>query len=65
MIFKIPEIIRFFSSFLTLEPGDVIATGTPAGTALQHTPHAFLLPGDVVSVTVDGIGTLTNTCLQN
>lgn len=62
MIFKIPEIIRFFSSFLTLEPGDVIATGTPAGTALQHDPPAFLLPGDVVAVTVEGIGTLTNAC---
>ncbi len=65
MIFKIPEIIRFFSSFLTLEPGDVIATGTPAGTALQHNPPAFLLPGDVVVVAVEGIGTLTNTCQQD
>lgn len=64
MIFKIPEIIRFFSSFLTLEPGDVIATGTPAGTALQHDPPAFLVPGDVVAVTVEGIGTLSNTCQQ-
>ena len=60
LIFKIPDIIHYFSSFLTLEPGDVIATGTPAGTALQHTPPAFLAAGDVVSVTINQLGTLTN-----
>ncbi|ALS20513.1 MULTISPECIES: fumarylacetoacetate hydrolase family protein [Paenibacillus] len=60
LIFKIPEIIEYFSSFLTLEPGDVIATGTPAGTALQFDPPAFVQPGDVVAVTVEGLGTLTN-----
>ncbi len=61
LIFKIPDIIEYFSSFLTLEPGDVIATGTPAGTALQFDPPAFMRQGDVVEVTVEGLGTLTNT----
>ncbi|MCF8565579.1 fumarylacetoacetate hydrolase family protein [Alicyclobacillus tolerans] len=60
MIFKIEDIIEFFSSFLTLEPGDVIATGTPAGTALQYDPPAFVQAGDTVSVTIAGLGTLTN-----
>jgi 2-keto-4-pentenoate hydratase/2-oxohepta-3-ene-1,7-dioic acid hydratase in catechol pathway len=60
LIFKIPDIISYFASFLTLEPGDVIATGTPAGTALQYDPPAFLAPGDLVSVTISGLGTIAN-----
>jgi 2-keto-4-pentenoate hydratase/2-oxohepta-3-ene-1,7-dioic acid hydratase in catechol pathway len=60
LIFKIPEIIHYFASFLTLEPGDLIATGTPAGTALQHDPPAFLAAGDVVTVAVEGIGEIAN-----
>lgn len=60
MIFKIPEIIEFFASFLTLEPGDVIASGTPAGTALQFDPPAFLSVGDLVTVAISGIGTISN-----
>jgi 2-keto-4-pentenoate hydratase/2-oxohepta-3-ene-1,7-dioic acid hydratase in catechol pathway len=63
LIFNIPYMIEYFSSFLTLEPGDVIATGTPAGTALQFDPPAFMKPGDVVTVTVEGLGTLTNTIM--
>jgi len=60
LIFKIPDIISYFASFLTLEPGDVIATATPAGTALQHDPPAFLAVGDLVTVTVERLGTITN-----
>lgn len=60
LIFKIPEIIAYFSSFLTLEPGDIIASGTPAGTALQYHPPAFMKQNDLVSVTVEGLGTLSN-----
>jgi 2-keto-4-pentenoate hydratase/2-oxohepta-3-ene-1,7-dioic acid hydratase in catechol pathway len=60
MIFKIPEIISYFASFLTLEPGDVIATGTPAGTALQHDPPAFLAVGDLVTVAIEGLGEIAN-----
>ena len=53
MAFGVPEIIAHVSSFMTLLPGDVILTGTPAGVGR-------MVPGDSVSVTVDGIGTLTN-----
>jgi 2-keto-4-pentenoate hydratase/2-oxohepta-3-ene-1,7-dioic acid hydratase in catechol pathway len=60
LIFKIPDLISYFASFLTLEPGDVIATGTPAGTALQYDPPAFLAPGDLVSITISGVGTIAN-----
>ena len=60
MIFKIPEILSYFASFLTLEPGDVLATGTPAGTALQFDPPAFLAVGDLVTVSIEGIGTIAN-----
>lgn len=58
MIFDISEQIEYFSSFLTLEPGDVIATGTPAGTALQFNPPRFLKPGDKVEVIIEGLGNL-------
>lgn len=60
LIFNIPQIISSLSEFMTLEPGDVIATGTPAGTALQHDPPVFVRHGDLVEVTVEGIGTLQN-----
>jgi 2-keto-4-pentenoate hydratase/2-oxohepta-3-ene-1,7-dioic acid hydratase in catechol pathway len=60
MIFRIPEILCYFASFLTLEPGDVLATGTPAGTALQFDPPAFLAVGDLVTVNIEGIGTIAN-----
>lgn len=58
LIFGIGALIEYFSAFMTLSPGDVIATGTPAGTALQFDPPRFLQPGDRVEVTVQGIGSL-------
>ena len=58
MIFDVGALIGFFSSFMTLVPGDVIATGTPAGTALQFDPPKFLRPGDRIEITISGIGTL-------
>ncbi len=60
LIFKIGDLIEYFSSFITLEPGDIIASGTPAGTALQFEPPSFVKPGDVVEVTIDNLGTLTS-----
>ncbi|NCG40956.1 MAG: hypothetical protein GWP30_08195, partial [Actinobacteria bacterium] len=48
----------------TLEPGTVIATGTPAGVGLYYDPPRMLTPGDEVSITIEGIGTLINTCVQ-
>jgi len=62
MMFKIPTLIAFCSRAFTLEPGDVILTGTPAGVGMGMKPPRYLKDGDVVSVTIDAIGTLTNTC---
>jgi 2-keto-4-pentenoate hydratase/2-oxohepta-3-ene-1,7-dioic acid hydratase in catechol pathway len=62
MIFKVPQLIAFCSAAFTLEPGDVILTGTPAGVGSGMKPPRYLKDGDEVSITIDGIGTLTNTC---
>jgi 2-keto-4-pentenoate hydratase/2-oxohepta-3-ene-1,7-dioic acid hydratase in catechol pathway len=58
LIFSVPELLAYVSSFLTLEAGDVVLTGTPGGTGVAT--GRFLRPGDIVSVTVESIGTLTN-----
>lgn len=60
MIFKIPALIAFLSRLFTLEPGDVIATGTPPGVGFVRVPPVFLRPGDKVTVYVERVGTLTN-----
>jgi 2-keto-4-pentenoate hydratase/2-oxohepta-3-ene-1,7-dioic acid hydratase in catechol pathway len=60
MFFKIPFLIEHLSACLTLEPGDVISTGTPAGVGMAHKPPRWLKPGDVVECTVERIGTLRN-----
>jgi len=61
MIFDIPEIVSVLSQGLTLEPGDVIATGTPSGVGFAMKPPCLLADGDVMEVTVAGVGTLRNT----
>jgi 2-keto-4-pentenoate hydratase/2-oxohepta-3-ene-1,7-dioic acid hydratase in catechol pathway len=60
LIFTIPTLIATISAGLTLRPGDLIATGTPAGVGLGFKPPRFLVPGDEVSMSISGIGTLTN-----
>jgi 2-keto-4-pentenoate hydratase/2-oxohepta-3-ene-1,7-dioic acid hydratase in catechol pathway len=60
LIFDIPTLIHTLSAGITLQPGDMIATGTPAGVGIGFDPPRFLAPGDVVSVSADGLGTLTN-----
>lgn len=56
LIFKIPFIISYVSQFMTLLPGDVISTGTPAGVGLGMNPQVYLKPGDVVELGIDGLG---------
>lgn len=58
MLFKVPHLIADISAGITLEPGDVIATGTPEGVGAGRTPQEWLWPGDVVVACVEGIGTL-------
>lgn len=60
LIFDIPTLIECISSGITLMPGDIIATGTPVGVGIGYNPPIFLKKGDVVSVTIDPIGTLEN-----
>jgi 2-keto-4-pentenoate hydratase/2-oxohepta-3-ene-1,7-dioic acid hydratase in catechol pathway len=60
MIFDIPRIIEYCSSFTRLEPGDVIATGTPGGVGAKRTPPLWLKPGDMVEVEIDRLGILCN-----
>lgn len=60
LIFKIPQLIAYLSSVFTLEPGDVIATGTPAGVGFARKPPRWLVPGDEVTIRVEGIGELVN-----
>ncbi|RTQ48123.1 FAA hydrolase family protein [Hymenobacter gummosus] len=60
-IFRIPHLISYISQFMTLLPGDVISTGTPAGVGLGMTPPVYLQPGDVVELGIDGLGTSRQT----
>lgn len=63
LIFRIPEIVEHISSVVTLEPGDVIATGTPAGVGFARKPPRFLQPGDEVVIRIQGLGELRNRCV--
>jgi 2-keto-4-pentenoate hydratase/2-oxohepta-3-ene-1,7-dioic acid hydratase in catechol pathway len=60
LIFRVPELIEFITASITLEPGDVIATGTPAGVGFARKPPVFLKPGDRMEVEIEGIGGLGN-----
>lgn len=60
LIFGVRRLIATLSEVMTLEPGDVIATGTGLGVGIGFDPPIYLKPGDVVEVSIDGIGTLRN-----
>jgi acylpyruvate hydrolase len=60
MVFSVPFLVSYISSLATLEPGDLILTGTPAGIGCNKKPPVWLQPGDWLSVDIEGIGTLTN-----
>ena len=60
LIFDIPHLIATISQFVTLLPGDIIATGTPAGVGIGFTPPRYLVAGDTVSIEITGLGTLSN-----
>jgi len=60
LIFRIPELIAYISSFTEVAPGDLIATGTPSGVGFARNPPVFMKAGDVVEVEIEGIGVLRN-----
>ena len=60
LIFKVPDLISFLSSVFTLEPGDIVSTGTPSGVGVARKPPRFLRPGDKVTVKIPKIGELSN-----
>jgi 2-keto-4-pentenoate hydratase/2-oxohepta-3-ene-1,7-dioic acid hydratase in catechol pathway len=60
MVFGVAEIVAFISQAITLEPGDLIATGTPGGVGIFRDPPVLLKPGDEITIEIDGIGALTN-----
>jgi 2-keto-4-pentenoate hydratase/2-oxohepta-3-ene-1,7-dioic acid hydratase in catechol pathway len=61
LIFSVPEIISVISEGFTLQPGDLIATGTPAGVGIGYDPPRFLKPGDCVRIEISNVGILENT----
>lgn len=65
MIFKVPDLVSFISQVMTLEVGDVIATGTPAGVGFGRNPQVFMKAGDVVEIDIEGIGTLRNPVAES
>ncbi|HLG95429.1 MAG TPA: fumarylacetoacetate hydrolase family protein [Bryobacteraceae bacterium] len=64
LIFKIPELVAYLASVMTLEPGDVVSTGTPSGVGFARKPPRYLKAGDEVIISVEGIGELRNPVLQ-
>jgi acylpyruvate hydrolase len=63
MIFDVPTLVSTISEFTTLQPGDLILTGTPSGVGMTREPPLLLSPGDVVAVELDGVGRIQNTCV--
>lgn len=59
-VFPLPKLLSFLSGIMTLEPGDIVSTGTPAGVGVFRKPQVFLKPGDVVRLEVEGVGVLEN-----
>ena len=63
LLFGPEELVEYISTIVTLEPGDLVATGTPGGVGAGRTPPVFLRSGQVVRTEIDGIGELVNECV--
>jgi 2-keto-4-pentenoate hydratase/2-oxohepta-3-ene-1,7-dioic acid hydratase in catechol pathway len=64
LIFDVGHVVWYLSQFMVLEPGDVINTGTPAGVALGLPDHPYLRPGDVIELSIEGLGSQRSTCVR-
>jgi 2-keto-4-pentenoate hydratase/2-oxohepta-3-ene-1,7-dioic acid hydratase in catechol pathway len=60
LVFKVPDLIEYISSITPLLPGDIVSTGTPAGVGMGRTPKRWLQPGEIVTVTIESLGSLAN-----
>ena len=60
MIFPVAETVALLSACLTLEPGDLLVMGTPAGVGYARTPPVWMQPGDTIDIAIEGVGVLTN-----
>jgi 2-keto-4-pentenoate hydratase/2-oxohepta-3-ene-1,7-dioic acid hydratase in catechol pathway len=60
MVFGVADVIAYVTRTITLEPGDLIATGTPAGVGAFRDPPVFMQPGDEITIEIEGLGSLTN-----
>ncbi len=60
LVFKVPDLIEYISSITPLLPGDIVSTGTPSGVGMGRNPKRWLHPGDSVTVTIEGLGSITN-----
>ena len=63
LIFSVTDLVTYLSSIVELLPGDVIFTGTPGGIGATRKPPRFLVPGDVLTTSLAGVATITNTCV--
>lgn len=61
LIFKLPEIISYYSQWYRFHPGDIVTTGSPAGVGIGRDPHVFMHAGDTIEIELEGVGVLTNT----
>ena len=63
MIFGVAEIVSYMSNFMKLVPGDIISTGTPSGVGMGMKPQRFVRPGDVMELSIDGLGSQKQTAV--
>lgn len=64
LVFDVPALLEYLSTVMTLEPGDIVSTGTPPGVGMARKPPVYLKPGDVCTVGIEGIGELVNPCVS-
>lgn len=62
-IYKVPKLISYLSQFMSFLPGDIISTGSPAGSGMGKTPQRWLQPGDVIEYGIEGLGSTTQEIL--
>ena len=65
MVFGVAYLVSYLSQFMSLQPGDIISTGTPPGVGMGMKPPTFLKPGDVIELGIDGLGAQRQTCMAD